>query len=506
MGALPPVSSSHRTKQRALAPWYPALSCRATPLLLPAHTKRGCAPGAGHRFGVAPDHQDVKNVIDQFGGLRTSGRCELFCNVEVGSDLLSDLRVDELRERYDAVVLAYGAGGDRELGIPGEHLTGVLAARDFVGWYNGSPEHAGLEPPLDARTAVVFGHGNVALDCARLLLSPAEVLAATDIAAHAADALRQSGVSNVLVVGRRGPLDVSFTIKELREITKLPGVTVTIDPDEVALNQAEQAYATASRPRKRLTELIKKAAVGRAGGDNDAASAKRCEVLFRLSPVELLEDPAQPGRVGAVKLAVNRLEGEPGAYRAVPTREYRVVECGLALKSIGYRGLPLPGDDPADRTPRCMPDRQSEGTAGKPDNQPEIPFDSKSGTIPHRAGRIERDGHHEPGLYCAGWIKTGPTGVIATTMMHAFDTAQTMLQDIKSGALPAAASRDGSCIPGDAVTKLLADRGVVPVRWEGWEAIDAVEVERGSAIGKPREKIVSVPEMLEIAAAARKAR
>ncbi|XP_007560926.1 NADPH:adrenodoxin oxidoreductase, mitochondrial [Poecilia formosa] len=414
------------------------------------------------RFGVAPDHPEVKNVINTFTQTAKHSRCSFYGNVNVGKDVT----VDELQGAYHAVVLSYGAEGNRRMGVPGEDLPGVYSAKDFVGWYNGLPSCRELKPDLSCETAVILGQGNVALDVARILLSPLDILKKTDITQPALEALAESRVQKVLIVGRRGPMQVACTIKELREMVNLPGTRpemVTADFEGVS-----EALKDVPRPRKRLTELLLKTALD-APGDKELErrrnAAKVWGFRFYRSPTEILADPGR-SRTAGIRLAVNRLEGSGDAARAVLTGEVEDVSCGLVISSIGYKSLPI---DPA------------------------VPFDSHRAVMPNSVGRV----HQAPGLYCSGWLKTGPTGVIATTMNNSFDTARSLLEDMDSGALDVSPAKPGS----QEVSSLLEKRGVRPVTFSDWEKIDSLETRRGDACGKPREKLLSVEEMLKVARA-----
>ncbi|PNJ87698.1 FDXR isoform 11 [Pongo abelii] len=381
------------------------------------------------RFGVAPDHPEVKNVINTFTQTAHSGRCAFWGNVEVGRDVT----VPELREAYHAVVLSYGAEDHRALEIPGEELPGVFSAWAFVGWYNGLPENQELEPDLSCDTAVILGQGNVALDVARILLTPPEHLERTDITKAALGVLRQSRVKTVWLVGRRGPLQVAFTIK-------------------------------VPRPRKRLTELLFRTATEKPGPEEavrQASASRAWGLRFFRSPQQVLPSP-DGRRAAGVRLAVTRLEGVDEATRAVPTGDIEDLPCGLVLSSIGYKSRPV---------------------------DPSVPFDSKLGVIPNVEGRVM----DVPGLYCSGWVKRGPTGVIATTMTDSFLTGQMLLQDLKAGLLPSG-PRPGYA----AIQALLSSRGVQPVSFSDWEKLDAEEVARGQGTGKPREKLVDPQEMLRL--------
>ncbi|XP_030064188.1 NADPH:adrenodoxin oxidoreductase, mitochondrial [Microcaecilia unicolor] len=412
------------------------------------------------RFGVAPDHPEVKNVINSFTQTAHSDRCAFYGNITVGKDVT----VEELQQAYHAVVLSYGAEDNRMLGISGEHLPGVYSARAFVGWYNGLPENQNLEPDLSSETAVILGQGNVALDVARILLTPPDLLRKTDITAHSLEAIAHSKVKRVWLVGRRGPLQVAFTIKELREMINLPGTKPLLRPGD--FEGLRDVIKDVPRPRKRLTELMIKSALEKPY-EREAArwvsATREWGLKFLRSPTEILPGVNGKQAVG-IRLAVNRLEGSGESAVAVPTGEFENVECGLILSSIGYKSLPI---------------------------APSLPFDAKQGIIPNSMGRV----HNVPGLYCSGWVKRGPTGVIITTMNDSFDTAQSVLDDLSSGVLDTSI-----CKPGfPSLKEMLQHRGVHSVSFSDWEKINAAETAKGSEVGKPREKILDLQLMLQLA-------
>ncbi|CAL8262776.1 unnamed protein product [Arctogadus glacialis] len=412
------------------------------------------------RFGVAPDHPEVKNVISTFTQTARHARCCYYGNVNVGTDV----SVEELREAYHAVVLSYGAEGNRSMGVPGEDLEGVYPAKDFVGWYNGLPSNRELNPGLDCETAVILGQGNVALDVARILLSPIDELKKTDITQRSLDALAQSRVRRVLVVGRRGPLQVAGTVKELREMVNLPDTK----PEMVAseFEGVAEALKVIPRPRKRLTELMLKTAVdppAEKERQRRQAASLSWGLRFLRSPLEVLAGP-DGARVAGIRLAVNRLEGTGDGSVAVPTGEVETLDCGLVITSIGYKSLPI---DPA------------------------VPFDPRKAIVPNSLGRVQQ----AAGLYCSGWLKTGPIGVIATTMNNSFDTAHSVVEDLTSGCLDVTSAKPGST----GIGPLLDKRGVKPVSFSDWEKINQEERRRGAAQGKPREKLLDVEEMLKTA-------
>jgi len=405
------------------------------------------------RFGVAPDHPEVKNCINTFTNTASNPRCQFMGNVSIGEDV----RLRELQEAYHAVVLSYGAAEDRLLHVPGENLKNILSARKFVGWYNGVPEDSGLRPDLDTEEAAIIGHGNVALDVARMLLTPVDQLKVTDMTQQALDAISKSRIKRVRIIGRRGPLQVSFTIKELREQTKLPGCASILKIED--FEGIEELIPNMTRPARRLTELM----LQTAKVPRDAHSADRTwELMFLRSPVEFIDDGS--GSVSEVKLGINALEGPSDKTRAVPTGRTETVASGLVLRSIGYKSVQI---------------------------DPELPFDKSRGVVPNVDGRVTG----LPGVYCCGWVQSGPVGVILTTMTAAFATGKAIVQDIKSGGLPTQHSKLGS----KHIVDLLQKKGKRSVSFADWKKIDAEEIRRGAALGKPREKIRGVEEMLRIA-------
>ncbi|KAJ3291823.1 hypothetical protein HK104_005783 [Borealophlyctis nickersoniae] len=410
------------------------------------------------RFGVAPDHPEVKNVIHKFETISDEGRFRFFGNVRLGRDV----SLSELRPRYDGIILACGASHDRRLGIPQEDdLPNVFSARAFVGWYNGYPDHRALPVDLTSSdTAVIVGHGNVALDVARILLSPVEELAKTDIAGHALEKLRTSKIRHVHLVGRRGPLQVAFTTKEVREMMALPDTKFEID---MALleNQMEAGaeLLKKDRARRRLMDLLHK----HGSKATEGSPSRSWSLRFLASPTELITDSSGT-RLEGIQFQKNILEGPVQSPRAKPISEFETVKSGLLLRSIGYEITALEG----------------------------VPFDAKKGIVPNERGRIKEKTGPGPGLYVAGWLKRGPTGVIAATMYDAVETADAVIADVQAGAIVPKQS------PND-IEKLLDARGIKPISFKQWNAIDAEEQKRGAQTGKPREKIVDVDEMLQIA-------
>lgn len=399
------------------------------------------------RYGVAPDHPEVKNVINTFTKTAQNPRVNFLGNVKLGKDI----SMKQLQQSYHAVVLSYGAEQDKVLGIEGEKVENVISARRFVGWYNGLPEDKYLAVKLDCETVAVLGQGNVAVDVSRILLTSIDSLKKTDITSHALNALAESKVKKVVLIGRRGPLQVAFTIKEFREMLKLPGVRTTFIPEQMA--GLKDHVSSLARPRKRLTELLIQASSEDTGQASSETSTKTFHPLFLRTPLKCIGS----SRVTGIELAVNRLQGDTlQNQNAVATEARELLECGLVLRSIGYKSVQA---------------------------DPDIPFNHKQGCVTPA-----------PGVYSAGWLSTGPVGVILSTMSNAFESANRVVQDMNSGNLDVTVSKPGS----EHILQHLREKGIATVDFAGWEKIDKVEVERGIKLGKSREKIVDISEMLQI--------
>ena len=374
-----------------------------------------------------------------------------------------DISLLKLRDQYDAVVFAYGASKDRELGIPGEHLQGLYTARAFVGWYNGLPEYTTLSPDLESGdTAVIIGQGNVALDIARILLSGVDRLRTTDISSRALDVLSRSRINKVHVIGRRGPLQASFTIKELRELIQLPDIQFKpIHEDLLPGPEVELPRAA-----KRITDLLRKQSSDMI--ESKAVVGSRIASLdFLQSPVRLNDDSKSDKTLTSITLAQNVYKYQASRFdqtaRVNSTNEHHDLETSLVFRSIGYKSEPLPGMEELG-----------------------INFDMQTGTIPNVAGRAVNGDSELSGLYCAGWVKRGPTGVIASTMEDAFSTAEVIVSDWASKA---------SGTHGWNALKASVPRST---DWQDWLEIDATEKSIGQAKGKEREKIDSIDQMLAI--------
>ena len=409
------------------------------------------------RGGVAPDHQEIKRLEDTFDRQTLRHGCRFLGNVEVGVDISHA----ELMRHYTAVVYATGAQTDKSLGVPGEDLPGSWAATEFVAWYNGHPDYRGLEFDLSAERAVVIGNGNVAADVTRMLTLGTRELERTDVADHALEALRESRIEEVIVLGRRGPAQAAFTSAELRELGHLPGVDIRVGDVELDASSrrwlAEQGTFTARKNVELLREFAARPA--RSG------ARRRIELRFLRSPVEI----RGTGRVQAIDIRRNELvRGDDGLRARALDEELETIECGLVLRSVGYRAVPLP----------------------------DVPFDERHFVLSNERGRVlAPDGEPLPGVYAVGWIKRGPTGILGTNKRDAEETVSCLVEDLAAVALPQPPN------PGrEQIDALLAERKPDLVTVEGWRAIDGHELERGRSEQRPRVKLASRDELLAAAA------
>ncbi|MGH3823279.1 MAG: FAD-dependent oxidoreductase, partial [Pseudonocardiaceae bacterium] len=403
------------------------------------------------RYGVAPDHLKMKSLEITLRKILERPGVRFLGGVELGSGLT----VGELRDCYDAVVYATGSSVDRRLSIPGEDLPGSFSATQFVAWYCGHPDAEVDAFTLDAHSAVVVGVGNVAVDVARILAKTAQELGVTDMPDQVLKVLDTSAISDIYIVGRRGPAQAKFTTKELRELGELASADVVVDPAELVLDQASKELVETNKAVRRNLETLQEWSLR-----PQLDRARRIHLRFLLSPVAVLGTE----RVEAVECERNELDGSGSV---VGTGEKVTLEAQLLLRSVGYRGLALPG----------------------------VPFDERSGVIPHVAGRVQRAGTAALGEYVVGWIKRGPTGVIGTNKGDAKETVEQLLTDLD--VLPRAPRREP-----DAIIDMLAGRGVRVVTWAGWEAIDAAERALGVAAGRTRIKITDRTALLSAAATA----
>jgi ferredoxin/flavodoxin---NADP+ reductase len=428
------------------------------------------------RSGVAPDHPKIKSVTRVYEKTAAHPLFRYFGNVTFGQHVSRE----DLLAHYHAIVYATGSPSDRPLGIPGEDLPGSHAATEFVGWYNGHPDHTDLEVDLlttasggGAERAVVIGNGNVALDVARMLVLAPEELAPTDTANHALEVLADSCISEVVIVGRRGPAQAAFTNPELLELGELAGADVIVDRGELERALAvEDPRAAEDITCRRNVEILRSYAAKPPVGH-----PKRIVLRFLLSPTAFLPD--ERGHLGAVELVRNQLvPTADGRLRAQATDEHETVPAGLAFRAIGYRGLALP----------------------------DVPFDERGAVILNRAGRVlEPDGGEpQPGEYVVGWIKRGPSGVIGTNKKDAQETVDAMLADLAPSGNGHSRAAPGTHVPSDpsatSVEALLRSRQPELVTYAGWEAIDRHERALGEPQGRPRVKLTRIEQLLRVAA------
>lgn len=387
------------------------------------------------RYGVAPDHQKMKSVSVGLQKVLDDPAVRLFGGVQIGRDATAE----ELRASYDAVVYAVGAPADRRLGIPGEHLPGSVSATEFVRWYSGHPDQDEPVVALDRSSVAVVGLGNVAVDVSRILLKSVEDLEGTDMPQGVLDVLAKSEVTDVHVLGRRGPADARWTSKELRELLRLTDVDVVIDPADLVLDEQTAARVAADRNAKRCLEILTEVAA-RPHGE----AGRRLHLHFFAGPSAILGGD----RVEAVRVGVGGRE--------------QVIEAGAVLRSIGYLGVEVPG----------------------------VPFDPATGTIPSDGGgRVLRDGVVCPGEYVSGWARRGPSGVIGTNRPDGVLVAESVRADLEVLTARPAPDRD-------ALPRLLAQARLAVVDVDGWAAIDAAEVARGAERGCARVKLETYSDLL----------
>ena len=409
------------------------------------------------RGGVAPDHPNIKAVSRVYE--KTAGHPEFrfYGNVEYGADITHD----DLTARYHVLLYAVGAQTDRRMGIPGEDLPGSWAATEFVAWYNAHPDYRDLDFDLSCERAVVIGNGNVAADVARMLALTRDELAVTDVADHALEVLADSGIREIVVLGRRGPAQAAFTNPELLELGAMTDADVYVDARDAELDELSRQWLeseAASGTARKNVEIL----TGYAAREPEG-KRRRIVLRFLVSPVEILGEE----RVEGIRICRNELREQDGALRAHATDTIEELDCGIVFRSIGYRGIPLEG----------------------------LPFDERSCTIPNAAGRIlGDDGAPLPGEYAVGWIKRGPTGIIGTNKRDAQETVDAVLEDLDAGRLNNPADPDRG-----ALEELLGERKPEHVTYTGWEAIDQAEKAAGEPQGRPRVKLPTADELLEAA-------
>lgn len=408
------------------------------------------------RFGVAPDHQKIKSVTKMYEKTAQRENVRFLGNVAFGQDMT----YEDVKKHYDAVIYTVGASSDRNLAIPGEDLLGNMSATEFVAWYNGHPDYEAHISVVNAEAVAVIGMGNVAVDVTRVLAKSVDELKTSDIADHALEVLKDSKVKDVYMIGRRGPAQAKFTTKEVRELGELLNADIVVNEAEMVIDEASLASIENDPTTKKnievLTEFAKKPL---------EAKERRVHIKFLASPVEILGE----GKVEAIKLEKNRLEPSGDYINAVGTGEYETLAVQMVLRSVGYRGLALPG----------------------------VPFDERRGVIPNDKGVVLDAPKGKPvaAEYVAGWIKRGPSGVIGTNKA---DAAETVAQLI---ALQGEAElhQDANKTP-DAVLELLKNRNVPYITFDQWLKLDKLETEAGLAQGRPRVKLTNVKKMLEACA------
>ncbi|WP_175420513.1 FAD-dependent oxidoreductase [Rhodococcus sp. SGAir0479] len=410
------------------------------------------------RAGVAPDHPGTKAVSDVFRSALSKRSVQCHFNVEVGRHISHD----ELLQHHHAVIYAVGAASDRHLGVPGEDLPGSHAATEFVAWYNGHPDYADHTFDLSGERAVIIGNGNVALDVARVLVTDPDELAKTDMADHAVEALRRSNIREVVIVGRRGPAQAAYTNPELIALGRMADVDIVVDPDEVILDAASRAWVDG--PDSEPSEKLKVRQVEEFAKRTATDGRKRIVLRYLASPQEILGGD----RVEGIRLVRNELVADDaGALTARPTDRTETLETGLVLRSIGYKGLPIA----------------------------DVPFDERRGVVPNENGRVidPETGSPVPGVYVAGWIKRGPTGVIGTNKYCSTATVDLLLSDFAGGGL-VQPDHDG-----EQLAQLVAERQPEAIDFQGWQRIDKKERVLGSESGRARAKIVDLRAMLDAA-------
>ena len=409
------------------------------------------------RGGVAPDHQKIKSVTRVYDRIAARPNVRFFGNVELGSHLT----IDDLRNCYHQIVLSTGAQTDRNLGIPGEDLRGSHAATEFVAWYNGHPDYRDRKFDLSGRGAAVIGIGNVAVDVARILSRRPEELAKTDIADYALEALRQSQIRELWLLGRRGPAQAAFTNPEIKELGELPDVDTVVLPEEVELDPLSREFLKHSGDSsiEKKIDILRSYSTRKAEG-----RPRRLTVRFLISPVEVRGD--ERGNVKSLRLVRNELYAtDSGTLRPRSTDNFEELPVDLVFRSVGYRGVPVPG----------------------------VPFDEKRGVIPNDKGRVLESSGGSPvrGVYASGWIKRGPSGVIGTNKPDALETVKCMVEDFASGAV--LAPQYTGIVQAEELVRRKQPRYV---SFEDWRRLDDIEITRGVELGRPRLKLTRVEDML----------
>ena len=416
------------------------------------------------RYGVAPDHQKIKSVMRVYERTMKDGRVRYFGNVDLGTDITHA----DLKAHYDQIVYAVGAQSDKKLDIPGEDLEGSFSATEFVAWYNGHPAFRHYEFDLSVESVAVIGVGNVAMDVTRILAKSVAELRSTDIADYALDELRESKVRRIHIFARRGPVQAKFTNPEIKELGELESADVIVNPSDLILDDASKAELEGDRTAQRNLETLRALA-------ERGPTGKPKQIIFHFlrSPTEII---GEEGCISAITTEKNALcPTETGYVSCRGTGVCRVFDVGLVFRSIGYRGVPIPG----------------------------VPFHDRWGIIPNVKGRVtvEHGGAVVPGEYTVGWAKRGPTGVIGTNKPDAMETVTLMIEDVVARRAAESARPEGAreqAARPDAIVSLLQERGVEFVSFADWQILEQIENARGAERGQPRAKITDIEEMLRL--------
>jgi ferredoxin/flavodoxin---NADP+ reductase len=403
------------------------------------------------RYGVAPDHQKIKSVTKMYEKTSQDPRLRFLGNVCFGTDLTHA----EAKKHYHAVVYTVGASADRNLSIPGENLMGSMSATEFVAWYNGHPDYCDRIQSLNAQHVAVVGVGNVAVDVTRILAKSVEELKTTDIADHALEVLKDSKVTDIYMLGRRGPAQAKFTTKELRELGELENADIIVNPAEIAVDTKSLESIADDPGMKKNVEILQEFSRKPLTG-----KPRRVHLRFLVSPAELLGE----NTVTHLRLEHNHLDD---SLNAIGTGTFETLPMEMVLRSVGYKGVALP----------------------------DVPFDSKRGVIPNHEGRVldAPNGSPVKGEYVAGWIKRGPSGVVGTNKADAHDTIKILVAEQAN--LPTINADDAKP---EAITKLLEDKGIKYITFKNWQALDAHELKLGAEQGRPRVKVTNIEKMLEL--------
>ncbi len=408
------------------------------------------------RGGVAPDHQKDKSVTRAYDKSARSPNFRFFGNVEFGKHVT----LADLQQHYHQIMFTTGAQVDRSLDIPGEDLIGSHSATDFVAWYNGHPDFANLQFDLSQESVAIVGMGNVAVDVARMLCLSDDELKVTDMADYAIEALRNSNVKQIYMLGRRGPAQAAFTPPEIKELGELAEADVVISAAEAALDPESRTDMEAGGDKNVIKNV---ATIEEIAATAPSGKPSQLTIRFLVSPTELIGD--ETGHVKAIRLAKNELyRADDGSLRSRTTGETEELPVGLVFRSVGYRGVALK----------------------------DVPFNESWGSLYNEAGRVtDEDGNLVTGLYCAGWIKRGPSGVIGTNKTDAQETVACMVEDLKAGKMLSPAQPEVA-----AAEQLVAERQPEFVSYDDWSRIDEVEQAKGAAEGRPRVKLTAVADML----------